>query len=369
MPYGFNDKDYGDYFKAVENRLQDDNIKQDGKSQSDELIKKEKSKARVRLRPSFIAAFSFCLAVAVLLLSVRSCSKKQDSASVTEEKLSSIKKEENQPQKEKSFIAEFDEDTAVISSEFQSNNIIVVNCDENRVVAARDATQMCYPASTTKIMTLLVAVENAKDFDSTFTMSYEITDPLYVTNTTVAGFANGEKVTITDMLYGAILPSGADACIGLAIKIAGSEENFVAMMNEKAKELGLKGTHFANTSGVFDEQHYTTAADMAVIIRAAMENELCRKVLSTYQYTTKETPQNPNGIELTSTLFSYMYGTEPEGADILGGKTGFVSESGYCIATFGKTDTGSNYVCVTMRGKGVWPTVKDQINLYTAYAK
>ncbi len=174
---------------------------------------------------------------------------------------------------------------------------------------------------------------------------------------------------MTDMIYGAILPSGADATAGLAIKVAGSEAAFVKLMNKKADELGLKDTHFTNASGLFDKEHYTTPEDMAVIIRAAMQNELCKKVLSTYQYTTAPTPQNPNGIQLTSTLFSYMYGTEPEGSDILGGKTGFVNESGYCIASFGKSDNGTEYVCVTLKGQGLWPTVYDQINLYTKYAK
>ena len=304
-----------------------------------------------------------------MLISVSFPSKPKEQAQAAEEKTSSVQKQEAKPSKEPTLVVKSDKDTATIPADFQSPNIIVIDCDEKKVVAARNANERHYPASTTKIMTLLVAVENAKDFNDTFTMSYEITDPLYVTNTTVAGFRDGEEITVTDMLYGAILPSGADACIGLAITIAGSEEKFVELMNKKARELGLKNTHFVNSSGVFDERHYTTAADMAVIIRAAMQNELCRKVLSTYQYTTAKTPQSPDGIALTSTLFSYMYGTEPEGADILGGKTGFTSEAGYCIATFGETDGGKEYVCVTLGGSGVWPTVKDQINLYTTYAK
>lgn len=369
MPYGFGDKDYGDYFKKIEDSLQSDNEKQKVFSQSKATTKKEVTKARVRLRPSFVAAVCIILVITVLLISVRSCSKEKESTTAIDEKTSSVQQQEDTPQPENQLIAKADGQTASIPTDYESSNIIVVNCQENLVVAARQANTRCYPASTTKIMTLLVAVENTKDFDDTFTMSYEITDPLYVTNTTVAGFCDGEEVTITDMLYGAILPSGADACIGLAIKTAGSEEKFVQLMNEKARELGLKDTHFTNTSGVFDEQHYTTAADMAVIIRAAMQNKLCKKVLSTYQHTTEKTPENPDGIQLTSTLFSYMYGNEPEGSDILGGKTGFVNESGYCIATFGETDGGKEYVCVTLGGNGVWPTVKDQINLYTAYAK
>lgn len=265
--------------------------------------------------------------------------------------------------------AKFTDKTKQIPSEIESQSIIVINCETNKVVAARNARERCYPASTTKIMTILTACDYITDYNKTFTFSYEITDPLYVQEATMAGFADGESVTMTDMLYGAILPSGADATVGLALSIAGSEEDFVKLMNKKAKELGLKNTHFTNSSGLFDDNHYTTAEDMAVIVRAAMKNDLCRKILSTYQYTTAATPQHPEGILLTSTLFSHMYGTEPEGSDILGGKTGFVNESGYCIASFGKSDEGTEYVCVTLKGVSVWPTTYDQIDLYSKYAK
>lgn len=260
-------------------------------------------------------------------------------------------------------------DTAPIGSDIVSGNIIVINCDTNKVVAERESAARCYPASTTKIMTVLTAVDYITDYNKTFTFSFEITDPLYIAEATVAGFSDGEAVNMTDLLYGAILPSGADATVGIALSIAGSEEKFVKLMNKKADELGLKNTHFVNTSGLFDKNHYTTAEDMAVIIRAAMQNELCLKILSTYQYTTAATPQHPDGILLTSTLFSHMYGTEPEGADILGGKTGFVNESGYCIASFGKSDSGTEYVCVTLGGSGLWPTVYDQFHLYEQFAK
>ena len=219
-------------------------------------------------------------------------------------------------------------------------------------------------------MTLLCAVENIEDVNDTFTMTYEITDPLYVSDASVAGFLNNEKVTMTDLLYGMILPSGADAAIGLAVKIAGSEEAFVKLMNDKVKELGLENTNFTNVSGLYDQNNYSTAYDMAIILDCAMENELCRKVLSTYQYTTQKTPQNPEGILLQSTLFSYMYGTEPETATVLGGKTGFVNESGYCIASFGENKSQTEeYIVITMGNSSKWPAFYGQIDLYKKFAK
>lgn len=247
---------------------------------------------------------------------------------------------------------------------------VVIDKTNNTVIAERKAHKRAYPASTTKIMTLLVAVENMKDINDTFTMTLEITDPLFVAQASVAGFKNGEKITMTDLLYGTILPSGADAAIGLAISVAGSEEAFVKLMNEKVEELGLKNTHFANVTGLHDENNYSSAYDMAVILDAALQNELCKEVLSTYQHTTAKTKQNSKGILLSSTLFSYMYGTEPETATILGGKTGYVTEAGYCIASYGKAnETDNEYIVVTMDNSGKWPAFHGQIDLYKKFAK
>ena len=172
------------------------------------------------------------------------------------------------------------------------------------------------------------------------------------------------------MLYGTILPSGADAAVGLAIKIAGSEEEFVKLMNKKVKELGLINTHFTNVSGLHSDENYSSAYDMAVILAAAIKNPIAKKVLSTYQYTTSITPQHPEGILLSSTLFSYMYGTEPETATIVGGKTGFVNESGYCVASFGKNNENNNeYIVVTFGNSSRWPAFYGQIDLYKEFAK
>ena len=264
----------------------------------------------------------------------------------------------------------FTDKTADLPNDIQAEYGIVVDRKSGNIIAEKNSQKRAFPASTTKVMTLLVAVENIKDMNETFTMSYAITDPLFVAGASVAGFKNNEKITMTDLLYGTILPSGADAAMGLATHIAGSEENFVKLMNEKVKELKLKDTHFANVTGLHDENNYTTAYDMAIILDAAMENEVCKKVLSTYQHTTNKTPQNEKGILLSSTLFNYMYGTEPETATILGGKTGYVTEAGYCIASFGEANESKNeYIVVTFRSPGLWPAFNGQIALYKKFAK
>ncbi len=372
MSEQFNNKDYGEYFSAVEKSLERKS-KPDATEKQPVAEKTRRPEKRfygsvIRLRPWVYVTAVLLVAAIILLTALPKKSKAKDEIPKTSEATENVVSDVEKTEKINLF-ANRTKDTAPIGSDIVSGNIIVINCDTNKVVAEREATARCYPASTTKIMTVLTAVDYITDYNKTFTFSFEITDPLYIAEATVAGFSDGEAVNMTDLLYGAILPSGADATVGLALSIAGSEEKFVKLMNKKADELGLKNTHFVNTSGLFDKNHYTTAEDMAVIIRAAMQNELCRKILSTYQYTTAATPQHLDGILLTSTLFSHMYGTEPEGADILGGKTGFVNESGYCIASFGKSDSGTEYVCVTLGGNGLWPTVYDQFHLYEQFAK
>ncbi len=375
MSNGFNEKDYGEYFSELQKRLEKQNsapihsrIPEKQTSVSREGVKRERRKSGKK-RFNAAAAISAALVVivlAALAVGIKSCTAKPEKTHTPIESQTAVPQDTLTSSKP-SLYAETDQNTKEICDEIESPNVIFINTTENRVVASRNADKRCYPASTTKIMTVLVAAEMITDFSDTFTMSYDITDPLYRQNATVAGFSAGEKVNMTDLLYGAILPSGADATTALALKLGGSEEGFAALMNKKAGELGLKQTHFTNASGLFDEQHYTTAQDMAVILEAAMQNELCRKILSTYKYTTAQTPEHPEGIELTSTLFSYMYGTEPEHADITGGKTGFTSESKYCIASFGVDDEGDEYVCVTLGTDGHWPAVFDQIEMYSIY--
>ena len=253
-------------------------------------------------------------------------------------------------------------DPGLVSSEYA----VLLDVSANKVLAARNADTRFYPASLTKIMTLLVAAEKISDMEATFTMTEQIIAPLVRQDATRAGFSEGEVVNMTDLLYGAALPSGADATQGLALFLCGSEEAFVACMNEKAQQLGLKDTHFVNTSGLHDPDHYTTATDMAVILENAIKNDLCREILATYKYTTSSTPQHPEGILLESTMFSRMYGTEVENVTIEGGKTGYTDESRHCLASFASKD-GRDYIAVTFAGSGRYKPVYDAFAIYGHY--
>lgn len=366
MAENFDDKDYGEYFRSLERDIERANSTTseephlDFEEESYEENVVRFNKKRITAVVAVVLAVVIALSVAIASLSGSKVKPEPDAD------INATKDDVTEDVVRRPVV---DENTVEPDEAIDSKHIIVIDTDTRKVIAARDCDVRTAPASTTKIMTALVAVENAKNFDDTFKMTLEITDPIFIAGATAAGFSVGEEISITDMLYGCILPSGGDAALGLAYKISGSEEAFVKLMNDKCEELGLKNTHFTNVTGLHDENHYSTASDMAVILEAAMREPMCRKLLSTFQYTTAETKQHPEGLTLTSTLFSYMYGTEPETAQIDGGKTGYVNQSGFCIASYGHAKDGSQYICVTLGGASRWTGVFDQIELYKAYAK
>ena len=185
--------------------------------------------------------------------------------------------------------------TELTASNISSEHAVLLDVENNTVLAQRDPDARIYPASMTKIMTLLVAAEHIENMDDTFTMTYEIIAPLIEAEASRAGFEEGETVSLKDLMYGIALPSGADATTAIAIYLCGSEDEFVKLMNEKVEELGLKNTHFTNASGLYDPNHYSTATDIAMLMSAVMKNDTCREILGTYQYTTTATEQHPEG--------------------------------------------------------------------------
>ena len=222
----------------------------------------------------------------------------------------------------------------------------------------------------TKVLTVLVAAEHITEgeLDDPFTMTLEITDYAYVNDCSSVGFLDEEEVTVRDLFYGTILPSGGDAAVGLATYVAGSHEAFVEMMNEKLEQLGLSETaHFTNCVGLYDKNHYCTVYDMAIIMRAAMENEMCREFLSAKKYTTTPTEQHPEGITI-SNWFLRRIEDKDTGGEVIGAKTGYVVQSKSCAVsygTFGVSETP--YICVTAGSNSSWRCIYDQVEIYTRY--
>lgn len=266
------------------------------------------------------------------------------------------------------YTAETTDDTVTPGeTDVLSSYAILMDASDGTIVAQKDAKTIINPASMTKILTVLVAAEHVTDLDDTFTMTLEITDYAYVNDCSSVGFLDGEVVTVRDLFYGTILPSGGDAAVALATYVAGSHEAFVEMMNEKLEELGLSETaHFTNCVGLYDEEHYCTAYDMAMIMKAAAENDLCREVMSTRTYTTSLTEQHPEGITI-SNWFIRRIEDKDTGGKVICAKTGYVAQSGSCAASYAISDEGIPYICVTAQTYSSWRCIYDHVALYSKY--
>lgn len=254
--------------------------------------------------------------------------------------------------------------TSNISEEdVQSQYVALVNASTGKVVVSREGTTRMNPASMTKVMTVLVACENDLDLNQSCEILLEDTDFAYKNDLSIAGFEAGEIVPLKDILYGAIMPSGGECCHALERIVAGDEETFISMMNEKAKELGLTDTHYTNSAGLYNDNHYTTAVDMAMVMKAAIENELCRQVLYEHVYNTKSTEQHPGGIEL-SNWFQRRIEDKYSTTVVLGAKTGYVTQSGNCAASYTVDDNGEVWICVTGNAHSAWRAIFDHVALY-----
>ena len=258
--------------------------------------------------------------------------------------------------------------TQVLDLQLYSERAILIDADTNTVIAEKNPDDRIFPASMTKVMTALVACEQIENWDDTFTMTQAIIDPLYLADASLAGFVDGEKVPLLDLVYGAILPSGAEATEALSIYVAGSEEAYAELMNEKAAALGLTDTHFVDASGLHDEQHYTTLRDMAIILQAAMDNEICREILSTTYYTCQPTEQHPDGLKIFNKFLSRVEYQDLKGGEIQGAKTGYTAQAMNCCASFGVSPKGRNLICVTSKAWTGDFCIDDHVALYSQYA-
>ncbi len=232
-----------------------------------------------------------------------------------------------------------------------SSNAILVGLKDHTVLMRKGEAERIYPASLTKIMTAIVAMENLPDLQEKIKLSDSMFDRLYAANASMAGFRPGEEVHAIDLLYGALLPSGAECCIGLAERIAGSEQGFAELMNRKAADLGMTDTHFTNTTGLHDENHYSTVKDLAVLLAYALENSGFRDIFTSSHHSAQPTNKHPDGITFSSTMFTNLETPSiPEGK-ILGGKTGYTGKAGLCLASLAEIK-GTEYVLVTAGAEG-----------------
>lgn len=212
-----------------------------------------------------------------------------------------------------------------------ADNVILYNLNDNNVLYELDSEKSVGVASLTKIMTAIVAIENIENLDAEVVVTREAF--IGISDYSKMGLSVGNVVTYRDLLYGVMLPSGADAVNVLAINIAGSVEEFVKLMNNKVSELGLSGTHFDNPIGMDSEGNYSTAKDISEILLYGLENETFKEIFNTREYTVKSINKT---IQSTLVNYSKHLGLDTEG--ILGAKSGFTDGAGLCLASVALID-------------------------------
>ncbi|OCX59714.1 D-alanyl-D-alanine carboxypeptidase [Lysinibacillus sp. AR18-8] len=256
----------------------------------------------------------------------------------------------------------------MLDFDLYSSNAILVNLDENQILLDKNSEERIYPASLTKMMTVLVSIEQISNLQEEIILPKHIFQDLLEENASVAGFLPNEKLTLEDLLYGSMLPSGAEASMGLAEYVAGSEQKFVSLMNEKAQQLGMKNTHFVNTTGLHHPDHYTTVKDMSLLLQYALTNNEFRNVYTAERYSIQSTNLHPEGITFTSRMFQHMTSSALPGGEILGGKTGYTEDAGLCLASLALVN-GQEYVFVTVGADGNPRTeqynITDAISVYS----
>ena len=261
------------------------------------------------------------------------------------------------------------EATAGFSETILSEYGVFIDAQSGEILAQKEAYTRMNPASMTKMLTILVAAEHltAEDLEKTAVITIDITDYSYVNDCSNTGYALDEEVTVRDLFYGTILPSGADSALALAIYVAGSHEAFVDLMNEKLVQMGLGETsHFTNCVGVYDEAHYSTAYDMAVILKATVDNPFCREVMAAHTYTTSLTEEHPEGLLISNWFLRRIEDKDTHG-EVLCAKTGYVDQSGSCAASLGRDEEGKEYLCVTAGSTSTWTCIYDQVELYQTF--
>lgn len=255
----------------------------------------------------------------------------------------------------------FGDDTAELDMLFPSEFVLLVNMDSREVLACKNPEERMNPASMTKILTLLVAVENIRNISETVTITSDIIEYCKKYGCSVAGYRAGEKIPVDELFYGCILSSGADASLALARAAAGSHTAFVELLNGKLEELGLsESAHFTNCVGLYNSEHYCTVKDMARILEAALNNEKCRKVLSAQVYRNKSR-------ELSNWFLHRTQEVDTPGMEVRYGKTGYVRQAGYCAASGAVAEDGTTYLCITGNSTSIWQATYDHTTLYQQY--
>lgn len=227
-----------------------------------------------------------------------------------------------------------------------ANNAVLIEQSTGRILYDKKAHEKQNIASITKIMTAIIAIESGK-MDEMATASRKA---VYTEGSSIY-LKEGEKMSVEDLVYGLMLRSGNDAAVTIAEHVAGSEEGFVYLMNEKAKWLGMTNTHFDNPHGLDSDTHYSSAYDMALLMRYAMQNEEFREITGASSYKSDKREYSWKNKNKLLTVY-YKYCT--------GGKTGFTKKTGRTLVSTASKD-GMDLIAVTLNAPDDW---RDHMAMY-----
>ena len=229
-----------------------------------------------------------------------------------------------------------------------------------------------YPASTTKILTALVAIENS-DLSETVTVSKNASSTSFAWDEQTCGIKEGDILTLEDLLYGLLLYSGNDTAVAIAEHVGGSVDAFAEMMNAKAKELMATNSHFTNPSGLYDDNHYTTAYDLYLIFNECLKHDEFVNIISTDSYTaeiTKADSSEKTTLTWEPTNYYALGEAEaPEHVTVIGGKTGTLKAAGNCLILMAEDANQNPYISVVMGADSKELLYQDMTNVLAEIPK
>lgn len=253
----------------------------------------------------------------------------------------------------------FAEDLCVSSSDVQIEGFAgdtslraaaLFDVNRQKVDYAYNMHERVYPASTTKVLTALVAL-NSCSIDEIVTVSSNGAASSFAADASVSGLREGDQVTMEDLLNGLLLCSGNDSAVAIAEYVGGSVEDFMVMMNEQAKALHANNTNFVTPNGLHDDNHYTTAYDLYLIFNECIKHEEFVNIISASSYTADITGADGSIRQETWEPTSFYARGEaalPYGATVIGGKTGYTGEAGNCLVLLDQDDSGNSYISIVM---------------------
>lgn len=253
----------------------------------------------------------------------------------------------------------FAADLCVVDSDINSARVDVSNASSaalfnlrtGETVFSKSANLQLHPASTTKIMTALIALKYGR-LDDILTASKNV--EIKESGAQLCGFKEGDKATLDQVLHGLMIFSGNDAGVMIAEYVSGSEEAFAKLMNEEAKKIGATNTNFVNAHGLTDDAHLTTAYDLYLIFNEALKYDKFKELLNTKTYNTTYTSKNGTSKKLDfESTNRYITGkvNAPSGVTVVGGKTGTTKAAGACLVLYSKNKNGDDFVSVIMKSE------------------